>query len=219
MRPSTESPTPADGALGCPHARSAPSVPRLRGAREHHGAARVSSAAASAFNSLAQPTHDRPHRGALQRSSSHPEVLELPGIGLVDILGEEFAAALQWGPVALLADDRAEIAHADLGVALEAPPAGLNDALVGILQRPDDAREHRRHDLDRGLIVARREPVRLVLRDEMGQSCRWRINQDPKSRDLAILDFCNVRSCHSNRTILGPGLPAQASHSDRKSVV
>ena len=57
------------------------------------------------------------------------------GVGLVEVLREEFAAALQRGPVAVLADDRAKLGHADLEVAPEVHLAGL-----------DDGREHRRRD-------------------------------------------------------------------------
>src|SRR5215510_355501 len=85
--------------------------------------------------------------------SSHAEVLELPGIALVDVLREQLAAVLKRRPVAVLADHRPEIRHADLEVARKVHLVGLDDAAVGVLERPDDAREHRCADLDRSGVV------------------------------------------------------------------
>src|SRR5262252_856380 len=94
--------------------------------------------------------------------SSHAEVLELPGIALVDVLGEQPAAVLKRRPVAVLADHWPEIRHADLEVARKVHLVGLDDAAVGVLERPDDARQHGRADLDRGRVVVGREPARLL---------------------------------------------------------
>src|SRR4029077_9074221 len=96
------------------------------------------------------------------RPSDDAEVLELPGIGLIDVLGEQHAALYQRRPVAVLADHRPEIGFADLEVAREIHLIGLDDAALGILQRPDDARQHRRADLDRGRVVVGRELARLM---------------------------------------------------------
>src|SRR4029079_792872 len=49
----------------------------------------------------------------------HPEVLELPGIVAVDVLGEQPGAVLQRRPAAVLTDHRAKVGHADLEIALE----------------------------------------------------------------------------------------------------
>src|SRR5260221_8738585 len=60
--------------------------------------------------------------------SRHPEILELPGIGGVDILGEKDAAILQRRPIAIGADDGAQIGHAYLEDAIEIHLVGLDDA-------------------------------------------------------------------------------------------
>src|ERR1700704_2914424 len=90
---------------------------------------------------------------AVQIRSDDAEVLELPGVGLVNVFGEQPAAIPKWRPVAVFADHGAEIGPADLEVAREIHLVGLDDAAVGILQRPDDAGENRCADLDRGRVV------------------------------------------------------------------
>ncbi len=135
---------------------------RIRhGARLHqHGlAARARAAAASALDeevTVAAPGGDRVYlivavEYGRRRSEAAParcarllpddaDVLELPGIVLVDVLGEQPPAIVQRGPVGVLADHRAEIRHADLEVAAEVHLVRLDDAAVRILDRPDHPR-------------------------------------------------------------------------------
>ena len=57
----------------------------------------------------------------------HPEILELPGVALVEILGEEALAVVERIPVAVLADDLAEIGPADIENALVIDLVRLTD--------------------------------------------------------------------------------------------
>lgn len=85
----------------------------------------------------ARPTHRS--RQLRSRSagdlSDHAEVLELPRVLAVEVLGEQRRPAFERGPVAVLADDRAEIGHADFEVALEVEFVGFDDAALRVLER------------------------------------------------------------------------------------
>jgi hypothetical protein len=71
--------------------------------------------------------------GSQSAASNHPEILELPGVGRIEILGKEPAAVEERCPVAEFADDLAEIRPADLEDALVIQLVGLDDPAIGIL--------------------------------------------------------------------------------------
>src|SRR6266568_9337817 len=80
-------------------------------------------------------------KAPMSARSGHAEILELPGIGGVDILGKKDAAILQRRPIAVGTDDGAEIGQADFEDALEIHFVGLDDAGIRVLDRPDDSGE------------------------------------------------------------------------------
>src|SRR5688572_19961725 len=99
-------------------------------------------------------------RAAPERSD--PDVLELPGIRLVQIFGEQPLAIMQRRPVRVGAFDGAEVRQADLEVAPEIHFVGLDQADVGILHGPDHSRQAGHRDLQAGGVVVRAELARLV---------------------------------------------------------
>ena len=109
-------------------------------------------------------SRSRSAAAALRPSHSPADVLELPGIGGVQILGEQFAALVQRRPVGVLSDDRAQVGHADL----ERPPKSMSSGSTTprsrIFHRPDHAGERRDGDLQAGGAVVGRELARLVDR-------------------------------------------------------
>src|SRR5262249_59936561 len=82
-----------------------------------------------------------------RRWSHDADVLELPGVVAIEILGKQPPAILQGRPVAPYADDIAEIRPADLEDALEVQFLRLDDAARRVVDRPNDAGKHRRRDL------------------------------------------------------------------------
>src|SRR5665213_135247 len=91
-----------------------------------------------------------------------PDVLELPRIALVDVLGKEAFAIGERGPVGVGADHVAPVGLADLDVAPEIDLVRLDQAAIGILHGPYHAREARRGDLQAGGIVEGRQGPRLL---------------------------------------------------------
>src|SRR5262245_26416424 len=71
--------------------------------------------------------------------SPHQHVPELPGIALVDALGEEAGPVGERRPVGIIALDRAEIGPLHRETAAEVHLVGFDDAGGWILQRPDHA--------------------------------------------------------------------------------
>src|SRR5579872_7526592 len=98
-------------------------------------------------------------------SSDHPDVLELPGIVAVEVFREQALAVEQWGPVAANADNLAEIGPCDFKDAFEVHFVGFDNALARMLDRPNNAGQHRRCYLERGRVVVRRHPTRFVDRE------------------------------------------------------
>src|SRR5688572_21823767 len=92
---------------------------------------------------------------------SHSEILELPGIG-VHVAAEELGAALDRSPVAVDADEIAEVGPGDVEHDLVVELLGLEGAFAGIADRPDDPREHPRHHLEARRRVVRRDLSRLT---------------------------------------------------------
>src|ERR1700704_5741873 len=96
--------------------------------------------------------------------SPHQHVPELPGILAVDIFREEARPAIERRPVGILADDRAEIGRLHLEAAAEIHLVGLDDAGLGVLQRPYHSGEHRRGHLQAGGVLVGRDPAGLLDR-------------------------------------------------------
>src|SRR5215831_1406306 len=82
-------------------------------------------------------------------SLTHDHVLELPGIGRVDIFREQAAAVVEWRPVAVRADHRTKIWLHDAQDAFVVESIGLHHTAPRILDRPDHSRQHSRCDLER----------------------------------------------------------------------
>src|ERR1700732_4149703 len=82
-----------------------------------------------------------PPQSGAEAPSGYAEILELPGIIRVEIFGEEDSAIEERRPVAIGADDGAEIGHADLEHAREIHLVRLDDPRVRILERPDQPSE------------------------------------------------------------------------------
>src|SRR5262245_34365037 len=99
---------------------------------------------------VSSPTQDS---GAAARLHQH--ILELPRITLVDVLFEKTATIRQRRPIAVGADDGAEIRPADLEIAPEIDFVGLDDTGVRILDRPNESRQHGDADLQarRGVVL------------------------------------------------------------------
>src|SRR5207245_6283249 len=74
------------------------------------------------------------------RLPDHPDVLELPGVVPVDVLGEQPLALVQRRPVGVLPDHRTEVRRADLEVAPEVHLVRLDDPEIRILHRPHHPR-------------------------------------------------------------------------------
>src|SRR5712671_1314860 len=87
------------------------------------------------------------NRRISSRLSHHADVLELPGIVAVEVFRKQALAVVQWRPVAVHADHLAQIRLADLQDALKIDLVRLDDAALRMLDRPDDAGQHRRGDL------------------------------------------------------------------------
>src|SRR3990172_2947052 len=69
-----------------------------------------------------------PHRTGLRLN--HPEILELPGIGDIDVFRKQIAAVLERRPVAVVADDLAEIRLGESEHALKIQIVGIADAAL-----------------------------------------------------------------------------------------
>src|SRR5690242_18351925 len=72
----------------------------------------------------------------------HPDILELPGIGFVEILRKQTLPLVQRCPVGVLAHERPEVGSADLQVAPKVHLIRLDQATIRVLHRPDDTRQH-----------------------------------------------------------------------------
>src|SRR3979490_74454 len=88
-------------------------------------------------------------------ASAHQHVFELPGIAGVDVFGKQLAAVLERRPVGVAPDHRPEIGPLNLQTAAEVELVGLDDAAVGVLQHPYDAREPRRCTPHCGRLLVR----------------------------------------------------------------
>src|SRR5229473_150437 len=103
-------------------------------------------------------------RRRIQVSSDDPNIFELPRIIAVEIFREKPLAPLQRRPIAINPDNIAEIRVRDFKDALEIHLLGLDDALPRMLDRPDNARQHRRSHLQRGGVVVGRYAARVCDR-------------------------------------------------------
>src|ERR1700739_2307102 len=97
----------------------------------------------------------------MRGSSDDAKVHELPRVLAVEIFGEQTLAPVERGPVTVDPDYFAEIGACDVEDALEIHFLRLDNTLARMLERPDDAGEHRRGDLERGGVVVRCRPPRL----------------------------------------------------------
>src|SRR6266513_2664593 len=97
----------------------------------------------------------------MAHSSDDANILELPWILAVEIFGEQPLSIVERCPVIMYPDQLAEIGPRDIEDAREIHFLGFDDALARMLERPDDAAEHRRCDLQRGGVVVRYDPPRL----------------------------------------------------------
>src|SRR4029079_5125497 len=81
------------------------------------------------------------------------DVRELPGIALVDVLGEERLAIGEWVPAGIDAGHLAEIGHLNFKTAAEIDLVRFDDAGLWIFDRPDHPGEHgARHLQARGIL-------------------------------------------------------------------
>src|SRR5216683_3199675 len=101
-------------------------------------------------------------KAPLSARSGHAEILELPGVDGIDILGKKDAAILQWRPIAVGTDDGAKIGQADFKDALEIHLVGLDDAGIRVLDRPNHTGENGDGHLQAGRVVVRHQGARLV---------------------------------------------------------
>src|SRR5260221_346997 len=97
-------------------------------------------------------------------SSNDAEVLELPRIVGVEIFREQVPAVAQRRPVAIGADNLAEIGPHDFHAALEIHVVGLDDTGASVFDGPHHTGEHGRCDLQARCIVVGDEPPRLLDR-------------------------------------------------------
>src|ERR1700688_1570040 len=93
---------------------------------------------------------------AADSGSGHAKVLKLPRVGSVEILGKWIVATIERCPIAIRADDVAEIRRAELDDAREIHLVRLDDAAARVLDGPYDAGEDRRGDLEARRVVVRR---------------------------------------------------------------
>src|SRR5690606_32717220 len=70
------------------------------------------------------------------KRSTNKNVAELPGVVLVDVLGEQSRPAFERRPVGVVAPDRAEIGRLHLKAAAIVHLVGVDDARPRVLQRP-----------------------------------------------------------------------------------
>src|SRR5438132_2421846 len=94
-------------------------------------------------------------------SSDDANVSELPRILAIEVFGEQALSTVERCPIAMYPDQIPKIGPRDVDDAREIHFLGLDDALARMLERPDDAAEHRSGDLERGGVVVRRHPARL----------------------------------------------------------
>src|SRR5690349_176941 len=85
--------------------------------------------------------------------SDDADVLELPWIVAVEVLGKQKFAVLQRRPVAIDADDLPEIGPGDLQDAGEIQLLRLDGAPARVFDCPDRATKHGGGDLQRGGVV------------------------------------------------------------------
>src|SRR6476661_9863758 len=90
-------------------------------------------------------------------TSANDDVLELPGVVVVDVLGKQHFAIVEWGPARVFADHRAEIRTLHLKAAAEVDFVGLHDSGLRIFERPHHSGQYRAGDLQAGRVLIRRD--------------------------------------------------------------
>src|SRR5216684_8587448 len=100
-----------------------------------------------------------------EAASPHKHILELPGIGTIDVLRKQSSTTVERRPVGVAPDHRAEIRPLDVEAAAEVHLVGLDDAGFAILQHPNNSSEHSRRHLQSGRILIGREASCLLDRE------------------------------------------------------
>src|SRR5271163_1004258 len=95
------------------------------------------------------------------RTLNNSDVLELPGIRGIQVLGEQLAPLIKRGPIGVPAHHRAEVGSTDLKRPLVVHIVRLHDTALRVLHGPYHSGQGGRGDLQAGGAVVRREPARL----------------------------------------------------------